>query len=161
MGKIHIVALLISVLLVSLSMEINVCVDQDFRWTEVKRMEPYELFSDALSIFIELLLNVCTTVIKLCIIPVCIITTCIDLFIEIIILYVKQFSSELLQMLVQELQDLFTLAKAIFIMMQQMISGHTAAYASIPDISYFVFLLVCKCPDNFLFSFCGNQNISG
>ena len=39
-------------------MEIDVCVDQDFGCTEVKGMEPYELLSDALSIFTELLLNV-------------------------------------------------------------------------------------------------------
>ena len=38
MGKIHIVALLIVVLHVSLGMEIDVCVDQDFGLTEVKRM---------------------------------------------------------------------------------------------------------------------------
>ena len=39
-------------------MEIDVCVDQDISWTEVKGMVPYEHLSDALSIFIELLLNV-------------------------------------------------------------------------------------------------------
>ena len=43
MGQIHIVALIISVLLVSLSMEIDVYVDQDFTWTEVNGMESYEL----------------------------------------------------------------------------------------------------------------------
>ena len=78
MGKIHIIALFIFVLYVSLSMEIDVCVDQDFGWTEVKGMEPYELLSDALSIFIELLLNIYTTTIKLFIILACIITACID-----------------------------------------------------------------------------------
>ena len=73
-------------------------------------METYEILSDALSIFIELLLNVCTIAIKLFIILACIITTCIDLFIDILVIYVKQFSSEVLQILVQELHDLFTLA---------------------------------------------------
>ena len=77
-GKIHIVASLIFVTHVSLGREIDVCVEQDFRWTEVKGMEPYALLSDALFIFIELLLNVCTTVIKLFIVLVCIITTCIN-----------------------------------------------------------------------------------
>ena len=91
MGKIHIVALFIFVLHVSLGMEIGV---QDFRWTEVNGMESYQLLSDALPIFIELLLNVCTTIIKLFIIPACIITTSIDLFIEILaapVIYVIQF----------------------------------------------------------------------
>ena len=117
MGKIHIVDLLIFVRFVSLGMEIDVCVDQDLDWTEVKGMEPYGLLSDVFSVFIELLLNVCSTIIKLFIILVCIITTCIDLFIEILVIYVIQFSSDVLQMLVQELQDLFTLAEAILIMM--------------------------------------------
>ena len=120
MGKIDIVALFIFVLHVSLGMENDVYVDQDFRWTEVNRMEPYELLSDVLPIFIELLLNVCTTIIKPFIILACIITRCIDLFIEILVvpvIYVIQSSSHVLQMLVQELKDLFTLAKAILIMM--------------------------------------------
>ena len=52
-----------------------VYVDQDFRRTEVNGMESYELLPDALPIFIEILLNVCTTIIKLFIILVCIITT--------------------------------------------------------------------------------------
>ena len=73
-------------------MEIDVYVDQDFGWTEVNGMEHYELLSDVLPIFIELLLNVCTTIIKLFIILVCIIATCIDLFIEILVIYVIQFS---------------------------------------------------------------------
>ena len=83
-------------------------------------MEPYELLSDVLPIFIKLLLNVCTTIIKLFIIIACTITMCIDLFIEILVapvIYVIQFSSDVLEMLVQELQDLFTLAEAILIMM--------------------------------------------
>ena len=119
MGKIHIIALFIFILHVSLSMEIDVCVDQDFGWTEVTGMEPYELLSNALPIFTELLLNVCTTIIKLFIILACIISTCIDLFIEILVpvIYVIHFSSDVLQMLVQELQDSFTLAEAIFIVM--------------------------------------------
>ena len=84
-------------------MEIDVFVEQDFRWTEGKGMEPYELLSDALYILIELLLNACTSIIKLFIILACIITTCFDIFIEIHVVYVIQFSSEVLQMLVQEL----------------------------------------------------------
>ena len=125
-------------------MKIDVCVEQDFRWTEVKGMEPYELLSDALSIFIDLLLNICATIIKLFIMLACIITTCIDIFIEILVIYAIQFSSDVLQMLVQELQDLFPLAKAILIMLQQfqiiIAAKDTAAHASIPDISDFVFL---------------------
>ena len=117
LGKIHIFALFIFVLHVSLSMVSYVCVDQDFRWTKAKGMEPYELLSDMLSIFIELLLNVCTMTIKLFIILACTITTCINLFIAIPVIYVIQFRSEVLQMLVQQLQDLFTLAKLILIMM--------------------------------------------
>ena len=80
---------------VSLSMEIDVHVDQDFRWTEVNGMDPYEFLSDALPIFIELLLNIGTTIIKLFIILACIITICIDLFIGILVvpvIYVIQFS---------------------------------------------------------------------
>ena len=116
-GKIHIVALLIFVSHVSLGMEINVYVDQDFRWAEVNGIDAYELLSYALPIFIELLLDVCTMAIKIFIILACIITTCIDLFIKILVasvIYVIQFSSRVLQMLVQ---DLFTLAEAILIMM--------------------------------------------
>ena len=74
MGKIHIVVLFIFVLHVRLRIEIDVCIDQDLGWTEVKGIEPYELLSDVLSIFIELLLNVCTTSIKLFIIVACIIS---------------------------------------------------------------------------------------
>ena len=55
MGKIHIVALLIFVIHVSLGREIDVCVSQDTGWTKVKGTEPYELLSDAFSIFTELL----------------------------------------------------------------------------------------------------------
>ena len=58
MGEIHIGALLIFVIQVSLSMEIDLCIDQDISWTEVKGMKPYELLLDALSIFIELQSNV-------------------------------------------------------------------------------------------------------
>ena len=116
--KIHNIALFISVLHVSLGMEIDVSVDHDFGWTEVNGMEPYELLSDVLPIFMELLLNVCPTIIKLFIILACIKTACIDLFIKILVapvIYVIQFISDLLQMLVQELQDWFTLAEAILI----------------------------------------------
>ena len=66
-------------------MEIDVYVDHNFRWTEVNGMKPYELLSEAFPVFTELLLNVCTTLIKLFIILACIITTCIDLFIEILV----------------------------------------------------------------------------
>ena len=65
-----------------------------------KGMESYELLADALSLFIELLLNVCATIIKLFIILACIITTCIDLFIEILVIYVIHFSSNILRMVV-------------------------------------------------------------
>ena len=95
MGKIHIIALFIFVLHVPLGMEIDVYVHQGFQWTEVNGMKPYELFSDVLPIFIELLLNICTTIIKLFIILACIITTCIDIFIEILVapvIYMIQFS---------------------------------------------------------------------
>ena len=127
MGEMHIIALFIFVLHVTLNMEIDVYVDEDFGLTEVNGMESYELLSDALPIFIELLLNVFTISIKLFIILACIITTCIDQFIEILIvpvIHVIQFSSDVLQMLVQELQELFTLAEAILIMIQQMILDH-------------------------------------
>ena len=80
-------------------MEIDVCVVQDFGWTEVMGMEPYELLSDALSVFIELFLHVCTLTVKLFIILVCIITTCIDLLINIpvaSVIYVIQLSSGVL-----------------------------------------------------------------
>ena len=56
MGKIHIAALFIFVLHVSLNIGIDVCIDQDLGRTEVKGMETYELLSDAFSIFVELLL---------------------------------------------------------------------------------------------------------
>ena len=85
-------------------------------------IDAYELFSYALPIFLELLLNVCTMTIKLFIILVCITTTCIDLFIKNLVasvMYVIEFSLGVLQMLVQESQDLFTLAEAILIMMWQ------------------------------------------
>ena len=55
------------------------------------------------------------------------ITTCIDLFTKILIasvIYVIQSDSGVLQILVQELQDLFTLVAAISVMMQQMASSH-------------------------------------
>ena len=57
---------------------------------------------------------------QLFIILVCIITRCIDLFTKILdasVMYVMQFSLGVLQMLVQELQDLFTLAESLLIMM--------------------------------------------
>ena len=119
MDEIHVVALFIFVVHISLSRDTDVCVEQDLRWTELNGMEPYELLSDVLSIFIELLLNVCTAVIKLSVVLVCTITACIELSIKILIvsvIYVIQFSSCLVQNLVQELQDLFALAKVILIM---------------------------------------------
>ena len=108
-------------------MEIDLYVNEDFRWPELNGMEPYELLPDALPVFIELLLIVCTKIIKLFIILACIITTFIDLFIEILVapvMYVIQFSSDVLQMLVQELQALFTLAEAILIIMSQINSDY-------------------------------------
>ena len=99
-------------------MEIDVCVDQDLRGTEMDGIDDYELLSSALPIFIELLLDVCTTIIKLFIIVGCIVTTYFDLSIKILVksvIYVIRFSSGVLQMLVQELQDLFILARAILI----------------------------------------------
>ena len=71
---------------------------------------------ETLPSFIKLLLNVCTTNIKLFIILACIKTICIDLFIQILVvpvIDVIQFSSDVLQMLVKDLQDLFHLAEAI------------------------------------------------
>ena len=65
-----------------------------------KGMEPYGLFQKHFFLFIELLLNVYTTIIKLFIFLACIIATCIDLFIEILVIYVIQFISDVLQMLV-------------------------------------------------------------
>ena len=98
-------------------------------------MEPYELLSYVLPIFIELLLNVCTTIIKLLIILTCIITTGIDLFIEIqcqhsnfcctcnicgtVQLRCIENASTRITGLVYT-----TPAEAILIMMQQMISDH-------------------------------------
>ena len=72
MGKIDIVALLIFVSHVSCSMDFNVFVDKDFRWTEVDGVDAYELLSYAFPIFMELSLDVCTMTIKLFIILVCI-----------------------------------------------------------------------------------------
>ena len=68
-------------------------------------MSTYERpFTQEGNYLVELLLNICTTIIKLFIILACIITTCIDLFIEILVvpvMYVMQFSSDVLQMLVK------------------------------------------------------------
>ena len=88
-------------------MEIYICIYQDR--TEVRGMEPYELWSNAISVSIDLLFNVCTTIIKMFIILACMIITFTDIFIEIHVIYVIQFSSDLLQMLVHELQDLLML----------------------------------------------------
>ena len=66
-------------------------------------IDAYELLSYALLIFIELLLDVFIMTTKLFIILACIITMCIHLFIKILVasvIYVIQFSSGVLQMLV-------------------------------------------------------------
>ena len=130
MGKIHIVALCIFGSPVSLSMEINIFINKDFGWTEVDGIDANELLSYAIPIFIELLLDVCTTTIKLFIILACIITTCVDLLFKVLVasvMYVIQFSLGVLQMVVQELQNLLTLAEAILIMRQQRISDHSCS----------------------------------
>ena len=62
--------------------------------------------------------------VKLIVILVCVITACIDIFIEILVIYVIQCGSEVLQMLIQELLDLVTLAEAMLIIIQQMTSSH-------------------------------------
>ena len=101
MGKINSVDLLIFVSHVSLGMEINVYVHKDFRWTEVDGVDAYELLSYASPILVELLLDVCAATIKIFIILVCIITTCIDLFVKVIVAsvaYVLQLSLGILQM---------------------------------------------------------------
>ena len=88
------------------------------RWTEVDGIGDHECLSYALPIFIELLLNVCATIIKLFIILACIITTYIELSAKILVqsvIYVIQFSSGVALMLVEELQDLFALGGAILI----------------------------------------------
>ena len=85
-------------------------------------METYEHLSDVPSVFVKLLLNVCTTITKLFIVLACIITTCIEISIKILVtsvIYVIQFSSGVALMLVEELWDLFVLAKAILIMIQK------------------------------------------
>ena len=70
-------------------------------------MEAYGLLSDPLSIFSELLLNVCPTFIKLFIILACIITTHIELSILVVsVIYALQFSSSVALMLVEELLKL-------------------------------------------------------
>ena len=77
-GKKHIVGLSIFVLNVSLSKQINFYIDQNLGWTEVDGIGVYELLSYALPTFIELLLNVCVTIIKLFSILACIITTLLN-----------------------------------------------------------------------------------
>ena len=114
MGEIHIVALFIFVVHISLRMEIDVCVEHDLRWTELKGMEPYELLSDVLSIFIELMLNVCTAVSKLSVVLVCIITAGIELSINILVvsvIYVIEFSSCVVQKLVKSYKTCLHLPK--------------------------------------------------
>ena len=89
MGK-EVLLLQFFVLHVSFSMEIDICINQGR--TEVRGMEPHELWSNAISVSIDLLFNACTTIIKLLIILACMITMCIDIFIEILVIYVIQFS---------------------------------------------------------------------
>ena len=84
MGKIHIVALFLFYMSL-FGMGVDVGVEQNHGWTDIKGMEPYEHMSDTLSIFIKLLLNVCSTIITLFIILACMITTCIDLFTKILV----------------------------------------------------------------------------
>ena len=67
-------------------MEIDICINQDR--TEVRGMEPYELRSNAISLSTDFLFNVCTTIIKLLIILASMVTTCTDIFIEILVIYV-------------------------------------------------------------------------
>ena len=84
-------------------------------------------------------------------------TTCIDLFTKILVasvIYLIQSSSGVLEILVHELQDLFTLAETILIIMQQMISSHycnkdTVASGSVPLLVILFFLLLYEYLDNF------------
>ena len=126
-------------------MEIDICINQDR--TEVRGMEPYVLWSNAISVSIDLFFNMCTVIIKLLVIVACMITKCIDIFIEILVMYVIQFSLDLLQMLVHELQDLFTLTKAIL----SLYNKDKAAYASTLISSAFVFHTVVQSLNGFLF----------
>ena len=103
-------------------MQIDICINQDR--TEARGMEPYELWLNVISVSTDLFFNMCTTIIKLLIILVCMITTCIYIFIEILVIYVIQFSSDLLQMPVHELQYLFMLAKAVLVIKQWTVSDH-------------------------------------
>ena len=75
-------------------MEVDICINKDRN--EVRGMEPYELWSNAISVSIDLLFNVCTTIMRLLIILACMITTCIDIFIEILVIYVMHLSLDLL-----------------------------------------------------------------
>ena len=127
-------------------MEIDICINQDR--TEVRGMEPYELWSNGISVYIDLLCNVCTAIIKLLIILACMITTCINIFNEILVIYVIQFSSDLLQMLVHELQDLLMLKNAGHYMtncfrslLQQKTQEPMPALSSLVLV---FFLLLCK-----------------
>ena len=70
----------------------------------------------------------------------CFITTFIDQLTEILVtsvIYVIQSSLSVLQMLVQELQDLFTLVETILIMMQQIVSRYycNKGYSSLRQFS--------------------------
>ena len=143
MGKIHIVALSVFVLHVTLSKVIKVYFDQNLRWTEVDGIGDYELLSYALPIFIELLLYVCATIIKLFLILACIITICIELSIKILVasvIYVIQFRSGVALMLVERYRTYVHFLKQFWLWSNKwfqviIAARHTAAYVSIPDIS--------------------------
>ena len=121
-GKVVLLLQFIFLIHVYLNMEIDICINQERN--EVRGMEPNELWSNVFSVSIDLLFNVGTTFIKLFIILACMITTCIDIFIEIPVIYVIQFSSYLLQMLVHELQELFMLTKTMLVVIEQTVSNH-------------------------------------
>ena len=80
MGYIDIVALFTLIFHGSFGIELDVWVDQIHGYSDIQGMGPYELLSHALFIFVELLNNVFTVIIKLSIILARMITTCIDLF---------------------------------------------------------------------------------
>ena len=73
MGKVVLLLQYIFVLHVLLGIEIDICINPDR--TEVRGMEPYELWSNVISSSIDLLFNVCATIMKLLIILACMITT--------------------------------------------------------------------------------------
>ena len=136
MGKIVLLLQFIFVLHVSLSMEIHSCINQDR--TEVRGMDPYELWSNAISVSIDLLFNVCTAIIKMLIILACMITTCIDIFIDIHCkCWYMNYKTYLC--LVKQFQLLYDKLFQIIIA--------TKTHQSMPALSLLVllfFLLLCK-----------------